>query len=61
MARVGARTTHSRQKMAVLGNDAKWDEIKLFGKVWECERVAVEVGIQGDVVGLRRSVVRVEV
>ena len=62
--RIGTRgrTHHALPPVvAVLGNYAKWDKIKLFGKVWECERVAVEVGMEGDVVGLEGSDVWVEV
>ena len=62
--RIGARgrAHHALPpKMAVLGNYAKWVEIELFGKVWECERVAVEVGVEGDVVGRRWSGEGVEV
>ena len=47
--------------MAVLGDDAKWGEIKVFGKFRECERVAVEVGVEGEVVGRKGSVVGVKV
>ena len=62
--RIGARgRTHHEfpPKMAVLGNYAKWDKIKLFGKVWECEWVAVEVGVEGEVVSRGGSCVGVEV
>ena len=62
--RIGARgrTHHAlRPKVAVLGNDAKWGEIELFGKVWECEWVAVEVGVKGEVVRSDGSGVGVEV
>ena len=62
--RIGARgRTHHvfPPKMAVLGNYAKWVKIELFGKVWECERVAVEVGVEGEVVGREGSVVWVKV
>ena len=64
VGRIGARgRTHHAfpPKMAVLGNDAKWDEVKLFGNFRECERVAVEVGVEGEVVGRRGSGVWVEV
>ena len=62
--RIGARgrTHHALPPVvAVLGNNAKWDEIKLFGKVWECEWVAVKVGVEGEVVGRGGSGVWVEV
>ena len=62
--RIGARgRTHHAfpPKMAVLGNYAKWVKVKLFGKVWECEWVAVEVGVEREVVGSKGSVVGVAV
>ena len=62
--RIGARgrTHHALPPIvAVLGNNAKWDKIELFGKVWECEGVAVEVGVEGEFVGREGSVVGVQV
>ena len=62
--RIGARgrTHHALPPVVtVLGNYAKWDKIKLFGKVWECEWVAVEVGVEGEVIRRGGSCVRVEV